>query len=99
MGQLLVDVVFKILNFIAGVFLNPIYTLLSGIFPALTDFFSYFITFMNYGIQYTSFFIKLLMIPTAPLVIFIGFFVGIFAFNLTIRVFGLGLGIYKALKP
>lgn len=99
MGELLVSVVFRILNFIGGIFLKPIYALVSTIIPALTNFFSYFITFINYGLVYTSFFVKLLMIPTAPLIILVGLCVGIFAFNLTIRVFGLGLGIYKHLKP
>lgn len=99
MGELLVSVVFRILNFIGGVFLNPIYLLVANIIPSLTTFFSYFVTFINYGLIYTSFFIKLLMIPTAPLVILMSLCVGIFAFNLTIRVFGLGLGIYKHLKP
>lgn len=99
MGQILVNVVFRILNFVAGVFLNPIYSIVSGIIPGLTNFFNYFNTFIGYGLNYVTFFVKLLMIPTAPLVTMLGLCVGIFAFNLTIRVYGLGLGIYKALKP
>lgn len=99
MGQMIVNVIFTVLNFIANIFLGPVVSLASSLFPALGEFFTSILTFIGYGLEYVSFFVKLLMIPTAPLAALIGFFVGIFAFNLTIRVFGLGMAIYKYFKP
>lgn len=88
-----------ILNFIAKIFLNPIYSAISTIIPGISDFFTSIMTFIGYGLEYTSFFVKLLMIPQGILVTTVGFFVGIFAFNLTIRVVGLGMSIYHYFKP
>lgn len=99
MADLLIKVVFSILNFISRIFLSPIISVVSSVIPVLTNFFTGFLTFINYGLQYTSFFIKLLMVPKAPLVVLITFFVGIFAFNLTIRAVGLGMAIYHYFKP
>lgn len=99
MGQVIVDVIFKILNTLAGVFLNPIFSLISVIVPSLAQFFTSILTFVNYGLEYISFFIKLLMIPTAPLITFVSLFIGVFVFNMTIRTVGLGMAIYKYFKP
>lgn len=88
-----------ILNFVANFFLNPIYSAVSVIFPAFASFFNSITTFIGYGLQYTGFFVKLLMIPTAPLVTFVSLFVGIFAFNITIRAVGLGMAVYHYFKP
>lgn len=99
MGQMLIDVLFTVLNFIANIFLSPIAAAINTVFPALTAFFTSVTTFIGYGLTYISFFVKLLMIPTAPLVALVGFFVGIFAFNLTLRVVGLGMAVYKWFKP
>lgn len=99
MGQMLVNVIFTILNFIANLFLAPVIKAATALIPSLASFFNAFTTFIGYGLQYTGFFVKLLMIPTAPLTVLVGFFVGIFAFNLTIRVVGLAIAIYRWFKP
>lgn len=90
---------FGILNFLASFFLTPIFTGITAIVPGLTSFFTSILTFIGYGLQYTSFFVKLLMIPSGLLITFVGLFVGIFAFNITIRVVGLGMAIYHYFKP
>lgn len=99
MGEMLVSIIFKVLNFIASVFLTPIFSVINTIIPAVGDFFSSIFEFIGYGLQYVGFFVKLLMIPQGLLITLVGFFVGIFAFNLTIRVVGLGMAIYKYFKP
>lgn len=88
-----------ILNFVASVFLNPIFSAVTSIIPGISTFVTSVMTFIGYGLQYTSFFIKLLMIPPGLVVTFVGLFVGIFAFNITIRVVGLGMAIYHYFKP
>ncbi len=88
-----------ILNFIANFFLTPIFKGISAIIPQLGTLFSGITTFVGYGLQYTEFFIKLLMIPTWLTDIVLTFWIGIFAFNLTIRVVGLGMAIYHWFKP
>ena len=88
-----------ILNFLAKFFLSPIFTGISVLVPGLTSFFSAILTFIGYGLQYVSFFTKLLMIPKSILIVFVGLSVGIFSFNLTIRTVGLAVGIYRHFKP
>lgn len=90
---------FGILNFIAQLFLNPIFSTVSTIIPEISSFFSSILAFVGYGLQFTSFFVKLLMIPQGLLVTVVGLFVGIFAFNITIRVVGLGMAVYHYFKP
>lgn len=99
MLQILIDAVFSILNFVASIFLGPIFKGISVLIPSISDFIVSIGTFLGYGLQYVDFFVNLLMIPLPILTIFIGFYVGIFAFNLTIRVFGLGMAIYNYFKP
>lgn len=99
MVNLLVTGVFAVLNFIASKFLGPLFSGISSIFPALGQFFTNFLVFINYGLQYTGFFVKLLMIPTLPLTILISFFVTIFVFNLSLRVIGMALAVYHYFKP
>lgn len=88
-----------ILNFISKIFLGPIFSGISAIIPSFSQFFSSILEFVGYGLQYVSFFAKLLMIPQSLLVTFVGLFVGIFAFNITIRIVGLGMAIYHYFKP
>lgn len=88
-----------VLNFISRIFLGPIFTGISAIVPSFTQFFASVLQFFSYGIQYLTFFTKLLMIPQSLMVIFFGLAVGIFTFNITIRVVGLGVGIYRHFKP
>lgn len=99
MGELLVSVIFKILNFISNLFLGPVFTAIGSAIPELTTFFSSFLTFIGYGIHYTSFFVKLLMIPTVPLITLISFFVFIFGINLSLRAIGLVTAVYHYFKP
>lgn len=99
MTQLLINLVFGILNFIANVFLSPIFSGISTLIPELGTLFSGITTFLGYGIQYTEFFIKLLMIPTWLTDIVLAFWSAIFIFNTTIRVVGLGMAIYHWFKP
>lgn len=99
MLNVLIVGLFSVLNFLAGKFLAPIFTGISTVFPALGQFFTNFLVFLNYGLQYTGFFIKLLMIPTLPLTILVSFFVTIFVFNLSLRVIGMALAVYHYFKP
>lgn len=95
----LIAVVFSVLNYVAKFFLSPIVTGFSNLIPSLTSFFSYILTYLGYGFQFISFIVKLLMIPTVPLTILITFWIGIFAFNLTLHIVGLGLAIFRWFKP
>lgn len=99
MGQMLIDVIFNALNYLANFFLAPVISLAAALIPGLTEFFSAITTYLGYGLQYVSFFCKLFMIPTAPLITLVSLFVGLFAFNITIRTVGLGMAIYRYFKP
>lgn len=95
----LISGIFKVIGYLASVVLSPIFTTISTVIPVLTSFFESIVTFLGYGLQYTSFFVKLLMIPKAPLVVLISFFATIFVFNISIRVVGLALAVYNYFKP
>lgn len=99
MFGVLIAVVFSVLNYVAKFFLTPIVTGFTSLIPSLTNFFSYILTYLGYGFQFISFIVKLLMIPTPALTILIGLWIGIFAFNLTLHIVGLGLAIYRWFKP
>lgn len=98
MGNLLIKVIFSILNFLSGIFFLPLKPILLLI-PSLSTFFTSFVNFMNYGLNYIDFFLKLLMIPKALVITTFAFGLGIFAFNMTIRVVGMGMAIYHYFKP
>ena len=99
MANLLINVVFGILNFISSIFLSPLFALFSNVFPVLTDFFSAILSFIGYGLQYTAFFVNLLMIPKTLFIAFISFFIFIYGINISLRVIGLGSAIYHYFKP
>lgn len=99
MAQLLINVVFKILNFIADLFLSPIFSAISTVLPSVSTFFSSILSFLNLIFTYMNFIVNFVMIPKSLLITFVGLWVGIFAFNLTIRTFGLGMAIYHWFKP
>lgn len=98
MANLLVSVIFRVLNFVSAIFFIPLKPILSLV-PSLSTFFVYMTTFIGYGLNYVEFFIKLLMIPKYLVVTVFSFGLGIFAFNITIRVVGLGMAIYHYFKP
>lgn len=99
MGQMLVNVVFKILNFVAGIFLTPIFSLVGTLFPAVSAFFVKIMTFVNMTFTYVGFVVKLAMIPSACFVPLIALGGTILIFNTTIRIYGLGMAIYHYFKP
>lgn len=98
MANLLIKVIFGVLNFLSNVFFLPIKPILALI-PGLNTYFVYITTFINYGINYIDFFLKLLMIPKFLIITAFSFGLGIFAFNITLRVVGMGLAIYHYFKP
>lgn len=99
MANLLVSVVFGILNFISRVFLGPLFALFNSAFPVLTSFFSSILLFIGYGLQYTAFFVNLLMIPKTLFIATISFFIFIFGINISLRVIGLASAIFHYFKP
>lgn len=99
MGNLIVKVFFSILNFISNVFLNPLFRLFTGVFPVLTSFFAGVLTFIGYGLQYTAFFVNLLMIPKILFIAVISFFIFIYGINISLRVIGMGSAIFHYFKP
>lgn len=98
MANLIIKVIFGILNFLCSIFFLPLKPIMALI-PGLTSFFTAITTFIGYGLNYIDFFLKLLMIPKSLVVTVFGFGLGIFAFNLTIRVVGMGMAIYHYFKP
>lgn len=99
MGQMLVDVIFKVLNFVAGIFLTPLYSALTSIIPSLSVFFTKVLQFISLTTQYVTFAMKVFMIPPICYIPLFTLAVGIFAFNLSIKVIGLGMSIYHYFKP
>lgn len=98
MGNLLIKVIFSILNFLSGIFFLPLKPILLLV-PSLSTFFTSIVNFMNYGLNYLEFFLKLLMIPKGVIVAVFTFGLAVFTFNMTIRVVGLGMSIYHYFKP
>lgn len=99
MGQMLVSVIFTVLNGVAKIFLLPIYLASDTLFPVLGTFFSYVFQFLTMVFTYLNFVVNLLMIPKPLLIVVAGMGVGIFAFNTTIRLVGMGMAIYHYFKP
>lgn len=99
MGQMLVNVIFKILNFVAGIFLTPLYSAISSVIPSLSVFFTKVLQFISLSTQYVTFAMKVFMIPPACYIPLFTLAVGIFAFNLSTKVIGLGMSIYHYFKP
>lgn len=98
MGQMIVNVLFTILNFIANIFLAPIFNLATVLIPSLSIFFTKVTSFITLVLTYFSFITKLLMIPPFLLNSVAALSITIFTFNLSIRVYGLALGIYRYFK-
>lgn len=98
MANLLIKVIFKVLNFLSSIFFLPIKPIMTLI-PGLASFFTAITTYMGYGLNYIDFFLKLLMIPKSVVVTAFSFSLGIFAFNITLRVVGMGMAIYHYFKP
>lgn len=99
MGQMLVNVIFKVLNFVAGIFLYPIYSAISSLIPALSTFMTKVLQFISLTTEYVTFALKVFMIPSVCYVPLFTLAAGIFAFNITVRVYGLGMAIYNYFKP
>lgn len=99
MGQVLVDVLFFILNTISNFILSPIISAVVSVIPALGSFFQAFFTVASYFANFLGFLLDLFMIPRwiFTSVILMGF--GILAFNTTVRVVGLAMAVYKWFKP
>lgn len=98
MAQLIVNVFFNVLNFIANLFLGPVFSLASSLIPSLGEFFTKVTSFFELVFTYISFLVKLLMIPPGLLTAVAALSITIFTFNLSIRVYGLVLGIYRYFK-
>ena len=100
MLQMLINVVFTILNTIANIFLAPLLlifnflniTWLSDVLNAISSVFN---IFFNYFI----FFVDLLCIPRNLLEIVFGVILGIFAFNTSVRTISFITACYRAFKP
>lgn len=99
MGQMLISVVFKVLNALASIILAPIFAVASIIIPDFSTYVSSFNTWLSYGLMYINFFIDLFMIPRAPLIAVCTLALAILTFNVTLRVVGLIISVYKNLKP
>lgn len=101
MGNVIINVVFKIIGVIANIVTLPLQGL-SVVFPAtsvITDIFSSIAFVLTKALQGLLFWLDVLLVPKWIFVAFISFGLGIFAFNLTIRVVGLILATYHYFKP
>ena len=99
MAQMLINIVFWILNFVAGIVLNPILSIVSTLIPSFGSFVSSILGFVNYGLTYVAFFIKLLMIPPVPIILAVTLGVTILTFNMSVRAAGLVMAVYNYFKP
>lgn len=98
MADLFVNAIFTVLNFISKLFLTPVLAIVK-LFPSLATYFAYIIQFFEMVFEYIGFALKLFMIPQGLVITLLGLMSGIFAFNITIRVVGLGMAVYRYFKP
>lgn len=98
MADLFVNAIFTVLNFISRLFLTPVLAIVN-LFPSLAIYFAYIIQFFEMVFEYIGFALKLFMIPQGLVITLLGLMSGIFAFNITIRVVGLGMAVYRYFKP
>lgn len=99
MAQMLINVVFWILNFVANIVLAPIMALVNTVIPSFSTFIGAMTSVVSYGLTYVAFFIKLFMIPTPALLLVVTFGFAILAFNVGVRSAGLVLQVYNYFKP
>lgn len=99
MGQMLISVVFKVLNALATLLLSPIFAVASLIIPDFSTYVGSMNTWLGYALTYFNFIIDLFMIPRGPLIAVATLGLGILTFNVTLRVVGLSIAIYKWFKP
>lgn len=99
MGQMLISVVFKVLNALASIILAPVFAVASLIIPDFSVYLSSMNLYLGYILHYFNFIIDFLLIPRAPLIAVATLGLGILTFNITMRVVGLSMAIYKWFKP
>lgn len=99
MANLIVSVVFGILNFLASIFITPLVTFFTNVIPDISNLFTGILALINYGLTYTGFVINLLMIPKSLIVLLIGLTIGIFGVDIAVRLISLAMAIYHFFKP
>lgn len=99
MGQMFINLIFNLLNALATLLLSPIFAIASLIIPDFTTYVGSINIWLGYGLTYFNFFVDLFMIPRAPLIAVCTLALGIISFNVTLRVVGLSVAVYKYFKP
>lgn len=95
----LLEFVMFIINALLGIIMTPIDLLLQTAFPSVLSAISHITDFFDLGFTYFSFFLKLFMIPKAPLVLYLSIVSAILVFNITIRAYSLIISAYRTFKP
>lgn len=95
----LLEFVMFIINHFLGLIMAPIDLLLQTAFPSVLSAIDYIIDFFDLGFTYFSFFLKLFMIPKAPLILYLSLVSAILIFNVTIRAYSLIISAYRTFKP
>lgn len=99
MADMLFNLIFKVLNFVASLFISPINALVTALVPSFPNYMLQIRLFFNTAFQFIGFVVNLLMIPKGLIVGVMAFGLTIFTFNLSLRVIGLGMAIYHYFKP
>lgn len=99
MWNAFISVIFKVIAWITTLILSPILAIVSVLIPSYSTYIGYFNSWLGYGLTYLNFFIDLFMIPRAPIIAVMGLGLGIITFNITMRVVGLTIAIWKYFKP
>lgn len=99
MADLLISVVFGILNFLASIFITPLVTFFTNVIPDISNLFTGILALINYGLTYMGFIVNLLMIPKSLIVLLITLTIGIFGVDLAVRGISLAMAVYHYFKP
>lgn len=96
------NVILKVFLFIINTFytllLTPINAILLVAFPSIGIAISYIISFFDIGFTYFVFFLKLFMVPSVPVVLYLSLVAAILTFNITIRVYSIVMSAYHYFK-
>lgn len=99
MLQVIVNAIFKVLTFLAGIVLTPIVALIGAFIPDFSSYVSGILTFFTSVCEYVPFVVRLLMIPPEFLSAVVIFFTSYVTFKLGYNAYQVILQIWKAFKP
>lgn len=98
MGQLLVNVIFGLLNSLSTIIIAPIMALLSVFIPSLANLVENFTNFISMFWVYFRFVLKLMCVPSPYLLTALALNVGFWTFVLAYNTYRLMLKIYDKFK-